>query len=444
MKPRQNASENPQRELFAKELESLIDLSHPMAKLSQQINWSAFDQEFGSSYSDKVGRPAINTRLMVSVHYLKYAFNLSDDDTLALWVENPYWQYFSGMVYFQHDLPMNSSSMTRWRQRVGEKGGEQLLKETINAGIHMKAIRPEQLKSIHVDTTVSEKNITYPTDAKLYYKSIIRLGKEAKLDELELRQTYKRVGKRVMLKSHQYAHARQMKRARKEVKRLKTYLGRLVRDIQRKGESGMSEKLKDELNLAKKLLQQNRGDKNKLYSLHEPHVRCISKGKAHKKYEFGNKVSIAVTTKANWVVGSYALEGNPYDGHTVTYTLDKVEQLTGYDIKEVFADRGYRGHDYQGNAQIHIDKQRRGRTLPSIWKKLKQRARIEPVIGHLKQENRMGINRLGGLLGDKVNAVLSGAGFNFRKLLRELWLVFQYLFFIAIRQDFFRALHLPR
>lgn len=435
MKPRPNQDKSPQGELFQQELDRLIDETHPLAKLAHRMNWDFFDKEFGNQYCETNGRPAINTRLMVSMHYLKYAFNLSDEDTLSLWVENPYWQYFSGMVYFQHKIPFNPSSMTRWRKRMGEKGAEQLLKETINAGIQMKAIKPAQLQSIHLDTTVSEKNITYPTDAKLYHRSLQRLVKEARLDGIELRQSYKRVSKGALRKSQGYSHGRQMKRARREVKKLKNYLGRTIRDIIRKAQGKMSTYLKEELHLAQALIQQKRTDKNKIYSLHEPGVHCISKGKSHKKYEFGHKVSIAVTTKSNWVVASYALKGNPYDGHTVTETLAKIENLTGTKLKEVFADRGYRGHDYRGEAEVHIDKARRGRTPLCIWKKLKQRARIEPVIGHLKQENRMGLNRLGGLLGDKVNSLLSGAGFNFRKLLRELLTLFQILLYKQIERN---------
>ena len=420
MKPRPNQEKSPQGELFRQELERLVDDKHPLVKLSHRMDWDFFDKEFGDKYSETNGRPALNTRLMVSVHYLKYAFNLSDEDTLALWVENPYWQYFSGMIHFQHNFPMNASSMTRWRKRMGEKGAEQLLKETINAGIRMKAIRTVQLEQIHLDTSVSEKNITHPTDAKLYYKCIRRLVHEAKLDKLDLRQTYKHVSKKALRLSQQYVHARQMKRARREIRHLKTWLGRVIRDIRRKSEGRMSPWLQKTVELSKRLYSQKRGDKNKLYSLHEPDICCIAKGKIHKKYEFGHKVSIAVTTKGNWVVGSHALPGNPYDGHTVACALEKVEKLTGRNIKQVFADRGYHGHNNEGEAEIHIDKARRGRTPAKIWKLLKQRARIEPVIGHLKQDNRMGTNRLGGLLGNQVNSVLSGAGFNIRKLLRVL------------------------
>lgn len=221
MKPRPNQEKSPQQELFRQELEQLVAPSHVLVKLAHRMNWEHFDKEFGAKYCETTGRPAINTRLMVSIHYLKYAFNLSDEDTLSLWVENPYWQYFSGMIHFQHHFPFNPSSMTRWRKRMGEKGAEQLLRETINAGIQMKAIRPSQLQSIHLDSTVSEKNITHPTEAKLCYKSLQRLVREAQKDGLELRQSYKRVSKQALRKSHGYAHGRQMNRARREVKNSK-------------------------------------------------------------------------------------------------------------------------------------------------------------------------------------------------------------------------------
>lgn len=419
MKPPKSPQKSAQLELFVQELDRMVNHAHPLIKLAQRMNWESFDAEFGALYCPDNGRPAINTRLMVSVHYLKYAFNLSDEDVIASWVENPYWQYFSGMIHFQHEFPMHRSSMSRWRKRLGEKGGELLLKETIESAIHLGALRRFDVAKVYVDTTVSEKNITFPTDGKLAQRSLERLVKEARKDGLILRQPYTFVAKQVLILSQRYAHSRKMKKASAQVKKLFTYLGRVIRDVERKAKGKMSQYLQQELALAKRLLTQKRHDRDKLYSLHEPHVYCISKGKAHKKYEFGSKVSLATTLKGNWVVASMGIEGNRYDGHTLAPTMKKVEELLNVSLKEVYVDRGYKGHGCSPDI-VHIDKERRGKTPMSLWKKLKRRARIEPVIGHLKSQHRMERNYLGGELGDKLNAVLSGAGFNLRKLLKLL------------------------
>lgn len=308
--------------------------------------------------------------------------------------------------------------MSRWRKRVGDSGAEELLKETIEAGLKIKAIKTTQLKRINVDTTVQEKHIRFPTDARLYDRARERLVKLAKELNIPLRQNYNRVAKQNLLKQSRYAHARQMKRARKCTKKLKTILGRIIRDIERKC-SDPSVKLTNLLDVSKRILNQQKNGKNKVYSVHEPEVSCISKGKAHKRYEFGCKVSVATTSRGSWFVGALALTGNPYDGHTLKTTIEQVEKLS-QTPEHVFVDRGYRGHDYSGDIKIHVDKQRRGRTKKSLWRWMKRRAAVEPSIGHLKQEHRMDRNRLKGQLGDKINATLSGAGMNFRKLMRFL------------------------
>ena len=410
----------------------MINPSHSLVKLSEVVDWDQLDQTFGKTFSPGRGRPAISTRLMIALHYFKYTFDLSDDDVLLGWVENPYWQYFSGMKYFEHKFPINPSSMTRWRKRIGEAGAEELLKQTIEAGLKLKAIKSTQLRRVNIDTTVQEKDIRFPTDARLYDRARERLVKEAKKREIQLRQSYNRLSKRLVLKQSRYAHARQMKRARSCTRKLKTYLGRVIRDIERKC-SLPDEELSTLLATSKRIYLQQRHDKNKVYSVHEPNVDCISKGKAHKRYEFGTKVSVATTSRGNWFVGALAFHGNPYDGHTLNKTIEQVTKLSK-SPEHVFVDRGYRGHDYAGISTVHIDKQRRGRTPKSLWRWMKRRAAVEPSIGHLKQEHRMDRNRLKGVIGDRINAILSAAGMNFMKLIRFIGEVLLFLWTISLYQ----------
>ena len=268
--------EQPQRELFQIDLEQLIDMSHPLVRLGLCIDWQSFEQTLGSSYHPSQGAPAISTRLMVALHYLKYQQDLSDEDVVAVWVENPYWQHFSGMRYFQHQMPIDPSSMTRWRKRLGDVGAEQMLRATIEAGIKMRVIRPAELKRINVDTTVQTKAVRFPTDARLYQRMRERLVKAARAEGLVIKQSYQHVGRRLLRQSSRYAHARQMKRARACTRKLKTQLGRIVREIERQVETP-SNRLRKLLQTAHQIHAQQRHDKNKIYSVHEPEVQCIAK-----------------------------------------------------------------------------------------------------------------------------------------------------------------------
>jgi len=419
MRPLKSETENRQKALFQVELERIIDTEHSLVKLSKAVDWEALDETFGAFFCAGNGRPGIPTRLMVSLNYLKYTYDMSDEAVLERWLENPYWQYLSGMKWFKHDLPIEATSMSRWRKRIGEQGAEALLKETVKAGLSLKAIKPSQFKRVNIDTTVQEKDIRFPTDGRLYDRARERLVKSADKAGIRLRQKYTRVSKHALLKQNRYAHARQTKRANRETRRLKTFLGRVIRDIERQ-EPCPNMELGSLLYIGKRIFEQQRTDKNKIYSVHEPHVECISKGKAHKKYEFGCKVSVAVTSRGGWFVGAMALHGNPYDGHTLAKAIGQVEKIAARP-EHVFADRGYRGHGYEGeNVTVHVDKERRGATAKSLWRWMKRRAAVEPSIGHLKQEHRMDRNRLRGKCGDAMNAILSAAGMNFRKLIRRL------------------------
>ncbi len=415
-----------QGELYSVRLDFLCDDSQPLVWLSKVIDWSQFDQAFGRLYSEGQGRPAKPTRLMVGLHYLKHAKGLIDEEVVAQWVENAYWQLFCGEEYFQHELPIDPSSMTRWRNRLKSEGLETLLAETIQAGLKTKVLRRTSLQRLNVDTTVQEKAVSFPTDSKLYHNLRIKLVREAKACGIELRQSYTRKSKQSLVMQSRYAHARQMKRSRKEVKKLKTYLGRVARDIERKvfGNTELEKQFAPLLEMGHRLLQQKRTDSNKLYSLHAPEVECIAKGKVHKRYEFGCKVSITTTSKDNFVVGAQAFHGNPYDGHTLNDAIEQAERLGDFETQSIFVDRGYRGHNYEGEAKVHLARQGMRKVKPSLRRWLKRRSAIEPVIGHMKNDGRLGRNYLLGQEGDRINAILCGAGHNIRKLIKA------FLFFL--------------
>jgi IS5 family transposase len=263
-----------ERDMFRSDLSAIIDMGHKLARLSNVIEWKELDEEFGKTYCCDKGRSGVSTRLMVSLHYFKYTYNLSDVEVLNGWIENPYWQYFSGMRRFQHTIPIDSSSMTRWRKRIGEVGAERLLQETIKAGLKLKAVKKSELKRLNVDTTVQEKSIRFPTDAGLYNRCREKLVEFAKERGIKLRQSYKRVSKHLCYKYNKYSHARQMKRAGKCIKKLNTILGRVKRDVERKALT-IDDELKELLEVSERIYTMKRKDKNKIYSIHEPYVECI-------------------------------------------------------------------------------------------------------------------------------------------------------------------------
>jgi len=413
-----------QGELYSVRLDFLCKETHALVRLSKVINWSEFDEAFGLLYSEGHGRPAKPTRLMVGLRYLKHAKGLSDEEVVAQWVENAYWQLFCGEEYFQHDLPIDPSLMTKWRNRLKSEGLEKLLEQTIVAGLKARVVKRTSLARINVDTTVQEKAISFPTDAKLYHRLRFKLVREAKVCNVELRQSYTRKSKQSLVMQSRYAHARQMKRSRKEIRKLKTYLGRVTRDIERKisGNLDLKHRFAPLLEMGHRLLKQKRTDRGKLYSLHAPEVECISKGKARKRYEFGCKVSVATTSKDNFVVGTQAFHGNPYDGHTLREAIEQAERLGDFATKAVFVDKGYRGHNYDGPAEVHIARSGMKKVKTSLRRWLRRRSAVEPVIGHMKNDGRLGRNYLLGVEGDKINAILCGAGHNIRKLLRAFLL----------------------
>lgn len=424
MTPQQSISDQAY-DLFRMRLENMIDLNHELAKLSKIIDWDALESEFSSLYDPHMGRPAKSIRLMASLLLLQHTYNLSDEEVVNRWRENPYWQFFSGETYFSHDLPIDPSSLTRWRKRIGKEGSEKILALTIQAGIHAQVITKSELKRVIVDTTVQEKNVAFPRDSELYLTALKQLTKLAKDNRIALRQTYARKAKALNFQISPYAHAKQFKRMNKALKTLKCYLGRVYRDILRRatGELTRAPKTIDLIAKVARLLAQTKTSKNKLYSLHAPEVECISKGKARKTYEFGNKVSLATPLSKTFVIGINSLQGNPYDGHTLKEQLAQILKITGIEVRQVFADQGYKGHGIE-NTEVFLSRQKRGITK-TLKRHLKRRQSIEPMIAHIKEDGKMGRNYLKGVIGNEINALLSGAGFNLRTILNKIKSLFQ-------------------
>lgn len=423
MKPK-NRKNTPQEDLFRMRLENMLDMNHELIKLSKLIDWDSLDKEWGELFLSNKGAPAVRTRLIAGLHYLKHLHNLSDELVVKGWVENPYWQYFCGEEYFQHKVPLHPTSMTKWRNRLGESGSEKLLIETIKTGLKSKAIKPGSLKKVTVDTTVQEKNIAFPTDSKLLNKARENLVKLADKQGIKLRQNYNRKGPQFALMASRYAHAKQFNRMKKMNKKLKSRLGRVKRDIERQlpdYDETIQSLFETALTQAQQLIEQEQHSKNKLYSLHAPEVECISKGKAHKPYEFGVKASIAVTNKEGFVVGAQSCPGNPYDGHTLKPQLQQVKKFTSVKPEQCFVDRGYRGHGIK-ETKVFISGQKRGVTR-SIKTALKRRSAVEPEIGHMKNDGRLDRCYLKGTVGDAINVIMVAAAHNLRKILNKLRLL---------------------
>jgi len=420
MKPKSRAPE--QDDLLRPRLTDMIDMRHELVKLAALIDWEFFEREWAGFFPSHTGRPATSPRLVAGLLYLQHAYGLSDEAVVARWVENPYFQHFCGETFFQHRPPIDPSSLTRWRGRIGEEGVEWLLTKTIEAGRDAGVIRERSAEAVIVDTTVMEKAIAHPTDARLYEKARLRLVKLAREAGISLRQSYARLAPRLAGQVGRYAHARQFKRMRKGLRTLKGYTGRVMRDIQRQldvvADTALRERIAGEIALADRLLRQKPKGKRKLYALHEPEVDCISKGKARVRYEFGTKVSVATTHREGFVVGMRAMAGSPYDGHTLREALEQVEILTDTRPRRAFVDRGYRGHGVE-TADVFISGQRRGMT-PALRRDLRRRSAIEPTIGHMKTDGRLARCPLKGTLGDALHAVLCGCGHNIRLILAHL------------------------
>jgi IS5 family transposase len=435
-----NPQKSGQDDLYRARLSSIIDLRHELVKLAGLVEWESLRSDLASFYCAEQGRPGGSIRLMAGLCFLKDLKGLSDEEVCEVWRENPYFQYFCGEEYFQHRLPVEPPSLSIFRKRIGEKGAQRLLEETIKLGLKTGAVKNSDINRINVDTTVQEKAIKFPTDTQLCHKAREELVKTAKHHAVALRQSYVRKSKHALYLANRFIAARHMKKGRAMIRKVRNYLGRVMRDIERAcaATPQLRGVFEIELAKAKKIYAQTLNPKapDKIYSWHAPEVECIAKGKAYKRYEFGCKASIASTNKSNFIVGMMAHHGKPYDGHTLRKALEQVEQLTGIKPVEANVDLGYRGHGISqktDGCDVILAHQKRGIT-PLKRKRQRRRSAIEPIIGHCKNDRKVGPrNWLRGKTGDQINAFAMAIGFNLRKILRRisLWLIVRWIIWLS-------------
>jgi IS5 family transposase len=410
----QSSLPSNQKSLFFS-LGDSLDQRHPLYQLANKVDWVMFERAFRPLYSADNGAPAKPIRLMVGLLILKHVRDLSDESMVEQWSENTYYQYFCGMQEFVPQAPCASSELVHFRHRIGVSGCELILKESIRI-----TGEDGDEGNISADTTVQEKNITYPTDNKLHRKIIKRCKKIAFDEGIELRQSYTRTLKALYRDQRFGNHPKNHKKAAKANRKVHTIAGRLVRELERKLPE--NHPYGHSLTLFNRVLEQQRKSKNKVYSLHEPRVHCISKGKEHKKYEYGNKVSILYTQTTGVIVGALAF-GNPYDGHTLEEALEQYKRLKDKVPENIFADRGYKGKTQIGDTRIHIPKPFSKKISQYRRQKRKKahkrRAAIEPIIGHLKQDHRLSRNFYKGDFGDAINVLLAAAAFNFKRMMNR-------------------------
>lgn len=430
-----NSPDQNQQSFLYQGLKELLNPKEPLYQLAEKIPWEEIEKAFTKYYVD-FGRPSKPIRLMVSLVLLKQMYNLGDETVIAQWVQNPYWQYFSGEKIFQWKFPVEPSDMVHFRKRIGEEGVKKILEISIK--LHGKSAME---KEVVVDTTVQEKNITFPTDVKLYKKIIEQCCKIAEAEKIEQRQSYKRTVKKLMMMQRFRNHPKNKKKALQAERKMKTIAGRLVRELERKLTNEQKLKYESKIKIFNRILTQKKNDTEKIYSIHEPQVYCVSKGKEHKKYEFGSKASIILTKRSGIIVGAYSLEKNEYDGHTLSRALEQCEQIRGVRPSVATADRGYRGKTKIGETEIHIPMPPK-KTMSQYEKRkersrFRRRASIEPVIGHLKTDNRLSRNFLKGITGDQINVMLASSAFNFKKWMRKVEIqskTFFALFYKTIEQ----------
>ena len=443
-------------DFFRSRIDHMIDLRHPLAVLASRMPWQEIEARVAQVFSRKgragvampdldlfgeqvqraavpsnAGRPRVPLRIMIALLYLKHAFNESDEGVVERWGETPTWQFFSGQAYFEHHRPCDATTLIKFRQLLGEEGVEELLAQTINVAVELQLIKPQELTRVIVDSTVQHKAIAHPTDSRLLETARVKLVEAAKGTGIDLKQTFAKEGKELGRKAGRYAHARQFKRMGRVIKRQRTIVGRLQREIDRKASAigaAVREALAETLNKAQRIVAQSGqrkaiDGKRKLYSFHAPEVDCISKGKARTPYEFGVKVGIASTLQGNLIVGARAFHGNPYDGHTLTEQLEQATILMQDSVAKpatAFVDLGYRGVDAD-NPDVHIVHRGKAKRISEQERKLlRRRQAIEPIIGHLKADHRMDRCHLKGERGDRLHAVLCAAGYNIRWLLRMI------------------------
>jgi IS5 family transposase len=421
-----------QLNLLNQHLENLINPKHPLCKLARRIPWDDLEKHFANLYHYS-GRPAKPIRLMVSLLILKQLYDLSDETIVERWVENPYFQYFSGETIFQWEFPCHPTDLVYFRKRIGEGGIKKMFKMSID--LHGKKAKE---KEVLVDTTVQEKNITFPTDTKLYKRISEHCVAIAEKEAINLRQNYKRTIKKLMLTQRFRNHPKNYKKATAAQRKLKTIAGRLVRDLERKLPASALARYAEETKLFQQILCQKKDSKNKVYSIHEPQVYCISKGKENKKYEYGSKASIVLTKNSGIIVGAVNFSKNHYDGHTLPEALKQIKELVGKRPDVAICDRGYKGNKFIDGTEIVIPKNPGKKASAyerqKARKRFRKRAGIEPIIGHLKSDFKLMRNYLRGSLGDSINLMLAATAFNLRKLLRQL-LDYLFLFLTVQRRQ---------
>ena len=401
------------------DLESQLNQKHPLYMLANKIDWDVFEEAFMGLYCANNVRPARPIHRKVGLLILKYLRKVSDESVVEQWRENIYYQNYCGEQSIQTCAPCTPTELVEFRKRIGEEGLVLILKESIRVNDDH-----DDIDKSFIDSIVQEKNITFPTDAKLTKKIISRCLKINAKQGLPLRQSYKREMKGLSRDQRFRNHPKNRKKAQKADRRIKTIAGRLVRELERNlFKEGLLGEFAEEIALYYKVLAQNKDDKDKTYSLHEPEVECISKGKEHKKYEFGNKVSI-VRTWGGLIIGALSFR-NEYDGHTIDRSLDQVERLAGQRPKLLASNRGYRGQKQSDTTKIMIpDVTKAGDSYYKKQQKHKpfcKRAGIEPIIGHLKTVDRLCRNFYAGVFGDNINVMLAAAGFNFKRAMRILY-----------------------
>ena len=428
------------RELFRTRLEDLINPNHELVLLTKAIDWDYFEKEFTPYYSEK-GAPSVPIRTMVGCLLLKHLYNLGDERLPEYWLRDVYFQYFCGGVFFEHKFPFDPSDFVHFRKRVGEEGIAKIFAYSVK--LHGAEVA-KQAKFVLSDTTVQENNTTFPTDAKLCKKVIDKCNKLASEEGINQRQKYKKESKQLLRDTYNGQHPKRLKQARKSKKRLKTIANKLLRELDRKMSSRQKVIYKNELDLYKHAVNQQKNDKDKIYSLHKPFTKCIAKGKPHKPYEFGNKVGLITSgTKGKKIILAIkAFLGNPFDGHTIEPLLAQMENNEIQLPKELAYDRGGKGKSEIKGVKIiipspakktdtHYQKQ-------SKRKKCRARAAIEPIIGHLKTDYRMQQNYLWREQGVQINALMAATAWNLKKMMEKLKEVFlHFLFRIFFPQNLY-------
>jgi IS5 family transposase len=414
MKPRPIVQD--QDLLFRSRLSEQLNPQHELLRLAKAIDWKQLETEFSPLFSAGAGYPPLPIRLACGLMILQHMFDLSDEKVVLAWVENPYWQAFCGYDFLQWELPAHPTSLTHWRQRIGASGAEKILQMSVAVALRTKTVTPTELTKVISDTTVMPKAIAHPVDAKLIRRSIERIVRSAKAAGIQLKRTYHRVASWALKDYLRLMHGKKMRKAQKPLKKLKRYLGKLLKELDPHLEKCPQRLLRDMI-IGAKLLLQTREDKNKIYSCHEPQVSCIAKGKAHKPYEFGSKACLVVTEQKGIALSMTTHLGNPYDGHLLAESKRKAESNAKTTIKRILVDRGFRGHEVN-DAEVLVSYTR---GLPKGLKiALRRRQAIEPWIGHMKHEGKLGRCYLKGVIGDQIHATFVAVAHNFRTILRKL------------------------